>query len=179
MAQDWIQTFTGKAFCFGNIREDVIDIKDIAHALALTNRFGGHTEMPYSVAQHSVMVALELPDEYKLQGLLHDAHEAYVGDNTRAFKRFVPGIKDLEKQIDEVIYQKFNIGRTPESDAAVKHADDLLLYSEACQLLPGGCGWASEWALPDDRIIPLAAWSWIGAELRFLKMFRELTGERA
>lgn len=60
-------------------------IDDIAHALATINRFNGHTTRPYSVAEHSLLVADIAASRgasraVQLACLLHDAHEAYVGD---------------------------------------------------------------------------------------------------
>lgn len=61
------------------------DISEIAHALAQINRFTGHCKRPYSVAEHSVLVATIAAGEgastsAQLAALLHDAHEAYTGD---------------------------------------------------------------------------------------------------
>lgn len=60
-------------------------IDDIAHALAQINRFNGHTTRPYSVAEHSLLVtdiaaSRGASRAVQLACLLHDAHEAYVGD---------------------------------------------------------------------------------------------------
>jgi hypothetical protein len=52
-----IQTRTGKMFNIKHPDPDMIDLRDIAAALAKTNRFGGHTREPYSVAQHCVRIA--------------------------------------------------------------------------------------------------------------------------
>lgn len=59
----------------------------IAPSLARIPRFLGHTVEPYSVAQHSVICAEAAESEtgdLELAAfcLLHDAHEAYVGDIT-------------------------------------------------------------------------------------------------
>lgn len=54
----------------------------VAHALSLLNRFTGHIPYPYSVAEHSTLAAKlwgRTPIE-RLAILLHDAHEAFMGD---------------------------------------------------------------------------------------------------
>jgi hypothetical protein len=60
-------------------------LRDVAHQLALINRFAGATWRPYSVAEHSLLVS-EIAQRkgeslvVQLAALLHDAHEAYTTD---------------------------------------------------------------------------------------------------
>lgn len=54
----------------------------IGETLAKLNRFGGRTPEPFSVAAHSVLVEHLSPPELKPWALLHDAHEAFIGDIT-------------------------------------------------------------------------------------------------
>lgn len=54
---------------------------EIGGALAKINRFAGNTPHQWSVASHSVLVSrLCSSPEAKAWGLLHDAHEAFLGD---------------------------------------------------------------------------------------------------
>ena len=39
---NWLQTFTGKLVDIENPTPEMVDIQDIAHALSMTCRFGGH-----------------------------------------------------------------------------------------------------------------------------------------
>lgn len=60
-------------------------IEVIAHALAQINRFTGHSSRPYSVAEHSLLVADIVRDaghncHAQRAALMHDAHEAFCGD---------------------------------------------------------------------------------------------------
>lgn len=57
-----------------------IDLVDIAKALAYTPRWGGATPCFYSVADHCIAVAERVGAPHRLAALLHDAHEAYMGD---------------------------------------------------------------------------------------------------
>ena len=70
-----------------------VRIDDIAHALSLICRYGGHIPEFYSVADHSLnvlerLVAMGITDRrILLMGLLHDAEEAYLGDMPSPIKR--------------------------------------------------------------------------------------------
>jgi len=79
-SKDCIRTFTGKWMDVFNPTADMIDIRDIAHALACTPRFAGHLPKFYSVAQHSIMCYDMVDKEFELVALLHDASEAYLLD---------------------------------------------------------------------------------------------------
>lgn len=171
----YMNTIGGREFRFDRPRAESICILDIAHATALINRFNGHTSQPYSVAQHMVMVHRLLPREFQLHGLLHDAHEAYTGDNTRPFKNFIHGISELEEQIDRVLLPKFGVIVTPESLKAVKAADNLMLSIEALSLIPAGRELIEEWGLPDPGGERVQSWPWEVARNRYLQAFEELT----
>lgn len=83
----WMQTASGRAFDLLRPDVDQIDFRtDVAEALARIPRFTGHVSAgPYSVAQHCVMGADAVLKEtgradLAAAFLLHDAHEAYLGD---------------------------------------------------------------------------------------------------
>jgi len=52
----YFRTFTGRRVHSLSPSSDEIDIDDIAHSLAFQRRFLGHTDVFFSVAQHSVLV---------------------------------------------------------------------------------------------------------------------------
>ena len=97
-----IDTSLGKPFDLLNPEENEYHIQDIATGLSNTCRFNGQLPCFYSVAQHSVLVAMEAQRiisfdracfttaqafiAVRLIGLLHDAHEAYLGDIPRPHK---------------------------------------------------------------------------------------------
>lgn len=67
------------------LTENAPHLGDIAHHLALINRFTGATSRPYSVAEHSLLVerigqARGASSLTRLALLMHDAHEAYTND---------------------------------------------------------------------------------------------------
>ncbi len=54
---DWMQTATGRQFWPMDPRPHEVFIEDIAHALSMICRFGGHCRRFYSVAEHSVLIS--------------------------------------------------------------------------------------------------------------------------
>lgn len=104
-----IRTHSGKVFDLKNIQLDSICIEDIAHALSHSPRFGGHLPGFYSVAQHCCFVTDLCPDAYKIEGLLHDASEAYIGDMPSPFKKLMPDFKQHEFNIMEAISMKYSL----------------------------------------------------------------------
>ena len=115
-----IRTASGITFDLFRPKAEDVRIADIAHALARLTRYTGHGRagMHFSVAEHSVRVC-----RYAMQvrpasdhearawhwaALMHDAHEAYVGDVTsplkRAMREFVaPGDKTHFELIESSI----------------------------------------------------------------------------
>lgn len=85
----WIFTASGRRYFPTSPEPEEILIEDIARALSQTNRYNGHTRMPLSVAQHSVICAYLVPHEIALEALLHDAAEAYIGDMSRPIKQWL------------------------------------------------------------------------------------------
>lgn len=131
-----IRTHSGKLVDLTQILPSDILIGDIAHALANICRYGGHPEKFYSVAQHSLRVARKCPDEFALEGLLHDAAEAYIGDLVKPLKILLgEPVAKLEREIEQAIAIEFNL--TFPWPACVKVADDELLRIEQINFWPG------------------------------------------
>ena len=113
----YMDTFTGRRFDPTLATVDDICIEDIAHALALQNRYNGHSAGPISVARHSLWVAheVELATGHNrlltLTGLLHDAAEAYLGDIIRPLKHrpWAVDYLEMEERLEKVIAQKFHL----------------------------------------------------------------------
>lgn len=93
-----------------NPTTDMIQIEDIAQALSNYCRFGGHTRDFYSVAQHSVLVCDLAPEWLKLEALMHDAAEAYLGDVIKPIKILLGDVyAELEARFMKVIAQRFRL----------------------------------------------------------------------
>lgn len=129
----YMQTISGRGFWPMDPRLEEVDINDIAHALSNVCRFGGHMAEFYSVAQHSVIVSDLLPRNLALQGLLHDAPEAYIGDMIQPLKYCMPQFKDIENRVWAVIATRYGL---PENmDDQVHVADKRAIVTEARDLL--------------------------------------------
>ncbi len=153
MSNGWIQTYTGKQFWPLDPRPADVDLHDIAHALSLKCRFGGHCKVFYSVAEHSVRVlrhvakADGVTDMELKAALLHDAAEAYLPDLLRPIKgRFGAAAKtaqepnlspfaEIERRLQVCIGQATDVLYLGSDWIAVKHADDVLLATEARDLM--------------------------------------------
>lgn len=141
--ENWIETRSGKRVSVQNPQPDQFDIKDIAYALSNTCRFNGHCAGFYSVAEHSVAVALRLPRELRLAGLLHDATEAYLGDIPSPIKQFLPDYKVIEERFENALNAEFSLRLDAADVAAIKEADVDALFTEAHFLIPSqGKDWA-------------------------------------
>ena len=126
-----ITTFSGFEIDPLNLRGGCVVLNDIAHALACCNRFVGHARWPISVAQHSIAVSLLCDSTpYDLQGLLHDASEAYLGDVTRWLKRSdeMSAYREAEARAQTAIYEEFDC--PAEKADVVEWADKLMVRYE-------------------------------------------------
>jgi hypothetical protein len=130
----WILTHTGQRFDLHEPDADLIDPRDISHALANICRFNGHTREFYSVAQHCCMVADLVADEYKLAGLLHDAPQAYIGDMVRPLKQWLLQYLDVQDWLWERICTRFDLDT--ELPEPVRQANLTALATERRDFMP-------------------------------------------
>lgn len=138
-----MQLASGKPFFPLDPRPDEIEIDDIAIALSRICRFGGHTTTFYSVAEHSILVSLLVPDEHRLTALLHDATEAYIGDMIRPLKSQIPQFSEIENNLWSAIAERFSL--PVEMPSCVKDADVLALAIEKRDVMaePIGVDWGN------------------------------------
>lgn len=80
---------------------------------------------------------------------MHDAAEAYIPDIPRPIKVHY-GLKEAEDVIFKVISKKFGLVEHP----LIKVADNILLATEARDLMPNMNGWAKLPEPLEERIIP-------------------------
>lgn len=189
MSKTAIETHTGVLFDYADPKPWEVSLDDIAHALSLTVRFGGHIKHFYSVAQHSILVAKIVGQANPLHprlpalqraALFHDAHEAYVGDIPTPMKRAINGtLDDMVANIDDVICRSQDVDPELLGSEAVKAADAIALRIEATELkIDNGAGFAEaagvqpahsslfsgrDWMLPS---MVEAAFKWHSHDLR-------------
>lgn len=174
----WILTYTGKKVNPLHLKIADIDIQDIAHHLATINRWVGALREPISVAQHSVHVSWLCDGTgFELEGLLHDASEAFLGDVTKWLKgsEKMQAYRHAESMAMHIIKSKFGLRDLPE---VVDEADRLMVGIEASfgiadwQPMPGYDNPTPD-VMRKSKFV--GAWPWRTAKQQFLMRFAELT----
>lgn len=155
----------GGYFDYDNIRSNKFDMRAFAHALGNINRFNGHSDIPFSVLQHSIFchdVAEEneeLPIN-KLHILIHDIHEALYVDIPRPLKRFLKESygfdwNSITEEFDRWVFDNLNID-APDLDqcALIKYYDNYSLINEKRYFFLDDMEWGWGIEIPDDpRIV--------------------------
>lgn len=171
-----MHTFSGKTIYALDPHVDEISIVDIAHGLSNVCRYGGQCQEFYSVAQHSVICAWEGEYNLKKKLLLHDASEAYIGDIISPLKMTnqYEIYRQIERQLMEVIYEKFELEEdTPEEAEEIHRIDLLVRHTEMRDF--GSISkehWINEEQL-EYNILPLPPQD---SKILFLKNFSRLFG---
>jgi 5'-deoxynucleotidase YfbR-like HD superfamily hydrolase len=158
-------------------RVEDICIEDIAHALSNICRFGGHSKIFYSVAQHAVHVSHIVPPHLAYHGLHHDSQEALLGsDIVRPLKQNMPEYKRVEAQMERVVWEALGISNLNKvHHDLLKWADNVALLTEKRDLTtytewPWGLA-EIDYPPTPERIRPLSP---IEAEKLFLDRHFEL-----
>lgn len=160
---------------------------DIAYGLAGIHRYNGQAKKRYTVAQHSVLIshAPGLTQDQARWGLLHDAHEAYIGDMTRpvywALVLIKPdvaaAVRRLKEQIDRAIIDRFRIAVSAGDRRVIHGIDQTMLLIEAERLFSSR---GNLWDIGDEPSARHVYWDdqevWdsVRAETEFLKRMEEL-----
>ena len=173
----WILTFTGHQFWPEDPRPEDVFLEDIAHALSNLCRFTGHCTRFYSVAEHSVRLARQLPVKFQPYALLHDAAEAYVNDLARPIKRtkILEEYCFLEDRVLYAILTRFGLQplqHSPWIPNEVKFGDLKMLMTERRDLMPAA---GPEWSI-DASPYPetISSYDYHTAKQDFLTMAQAL-----
>lgn len=179
--------------------DNVISIEDIAHALAQINRFTGHANRPYSVAEHSLLCVdiaerLQLSPFGQMAALMHDAHEAYTGDITSPVKWTIgQPWKDFETVHSIAVRKYFGLStKFITYRQQVEQCDLVALATERRDLMPWRADISSSWPILDtpSHPVPVADWvnlnslqrvqcHWTEWRDQFLEKFHSLKGASA
>jgi hypothetical protein len=135
MATARIELSSGEFFTLPDGKVPSIEV--IAASLSKQCRFTGHCRTFYSVAEHSVLcmlLAQETGIADPLECLLHDAHEALLGDMAAPWKPLIKGYGQQEVLLEQKLRDKFDVPRVLSHEA--KLVDWYALFIEAWWLMP-------------------------------------------
>lgn len=154
-----IRGSTGRLVDLINPQPESFEAEDIARALSFENRYAGNYG-PYSVAQHSVLVARYASKvhggrQVVLSALHHDDAEAVTGDVPRPVKRLCPELRALERRLEAAINLQHGIEI---SHPVVVEADMAVFKSEIYRLVPPDARWLYEPSVADVKctLLPYA-----------------------
>lgn len=181
-------TFTNsqRFFWVFDPRMEDIYINDIAHGMANECRYGGQSPYHYSVAWHSYVLSLVVPEKFAKLALMHDASEAYFKDLQRPLKNHpdFTHYREAENHLMDMVYQKYGLDYfTVEDHAAFKFYDVAMSVAECIVFWPtmahvkfklqsisdGYINAAEEWLEHIQQVTPeTAKLSWM---LRFNELY--------
>jgi hypothetical protein len=160
---------------------DAIAFEDVAHSLSTQTRYTGHCRVPYSVAEHTVLVAWRLEElgcdwPVVLAGLNHDDAEVLTGDIGRPLKRLLgDAFTPIEERCHAAVTAALGISRLPFDDRAVKEADEWALMQEAYRLMPSrGENWYPADRYPKETLLWQLGLPWHEAKRRWMVTYDRL-----
>lgn len=158
---------SGKILDLAKLTPKDINLRDIAHSLANTCRYGGHIMMFYSVAEHSVRASylVKKKSEQK-RVLMHDAVEAYIGDMVHPIKICIPQYIKIEEELQKIIAKKYRFAPDFGKADYVKLADRAMAAMEIRDLIVHDGTkfekeWWDQWA-PRSLIDKVGGTPWVG-----------------
>lgn len=177
----YMHTYSGRKYWPLDPRPSEVSVIVIAHHLAMRCRWGGAVRNFFSVAEHSVYVALLLalwgrPKREVKAALFHDGSESYNGDLIRPLKyspEFAAPFKAVEKLNDQAVAIAFDVEFPwPEY---VHKADEAVCAAEAEQIVIKAED--EDWTtgqLHDHSVVApfhIACWAPIQARENFLALY--------
>jgi hypothetical protein len=166
-----------------HLRNPYYLVSDMAHNLAQINRYTGAGNFPYSVAEHSVLVSRLMETVTggdPVEGLFHDASEAYLNDLSSPVKGELPDYKRLEAFVEGGIRKELNL--VPTKSDECKRADQLALFIESYDLMPSrGTKYPDKYNLRPQALLlrdagfRIVGHSYVHAEREFWNRKQQLT----
>lgn len=201
--EPWVQALSGAPIDLLALPDmHSLSEHDIAYSLGGTRRYNGHAPIPISVAEHSCIVADAIAESMGVSssditkaakvrrwpretiktvyaGLMHDAHEAYIGDIVAPMKAVLgEPFRDLEHRMQAACAQRFGVTDDPAVRAIVRRYDYAALCVEHLDFFAAKA--RRDWQLVYDREAmqhtrsPLG-WAPTRASAEFLRRFRALS----
>ncbi len=176
----FVLTHSGRRVYFLEPRACDFCVADVARGLAAHPRWAGQTVEPYSVAQHSVLVAEAAEDEgvemlQVLRALFHDGAEAFAADLVRPLKYELRHYRRIEQRMLVAMCGAF--GLPVDATPVLRRAHEGVEATERRDLFP-----------PGERRLRVAGaargeririWGWREAEERFLAAYDRLEAKVA
>ena len=144
--------------------DNVPSLREIAHSLAQINRYTGHASRPYSVAEHSLLVCMfakadGASNAVAFAALMHDAHEAIVGDVSSQIKIELGEVwAAFEWKHQRHLLEQYELlDAFTQHKAAIKRWDLIALATERRDLMPYTPGISTPWAVldtPGAEVLP-------------------------
>jgi hypothetical protein len=134
---------------------------------------GSPVNVPISIRWQSTVsnVTNALPPSLKLEGLLHDASEAYLADLPKPVKLGLRDYSLLEIQVETVIAERFNLACPTPSE--VKSADFAMLKQEIFSFF-GPARYSEDFQDPPGQSQHFSGFEPQVAESKFLELFCSL-----
>ena len=155
-----------------------IILPDIVTALHRIPRFTGHAE--FSVLQHSMLVAdlfaINNRGEQRgaLHALIHDAHEAYIGDISNPCAKAIDQVQirkikfRLQNAIEEALETP---GTRTKYTVEIADADYVALQIERHMLLPASPFWVADHCWSDKEMSRFTYWRDVLSPVALTTMF--------
>jgi len=137
-AHQYIRTYCGIRFpVLKPSQSDVVN-GDFINVLPRIPRFSGHTRRFLSVAEHLLLtrklaIINDATQDVVDACFLHDFSEVYLCDLPSPYKAVLPKYKDMEEDVQKVIYARYNC---PHKKDEVRSFDVAARYIEAHALMP-------------------------------------------
>lgn len=152
-----LQTWRGGSISVHSPTPAEVHVCDIVTPLFRIVRFQGHTTRPWTVGEHTILSLLiarhcdpQITVDELLMLLLHDLHEAYVGDICRPIARVLgQQVADIRQRFDDAIYEAFGCDPTQTHNG---YYDDLTLAWELANMMWKRTTWAE--ACESVKVLP-------------------------
>lgn len=174
--EPYVQHQSGNKLWLNDLDSNKYVISDVAHSLSNQCRYAGHSDIFYSVAQHSVLASQMVTSDVALETLMHDCGESVMPDIPRPVKHFVKGVREFDDMVSASMFKFFNL--TWPLDKKVVEADNRMLATEARQFMKNSN--IDEWDIGDIEPYNFIITSWRPefAKQMFLDRYSYLWSQR-